>query len=83
MNTMTIPIGFTNASEMNKWYTIFQDKAIEICKKYIVMELWDRARIDKDYNTFQIAIVSLGSWIANSNEEKAAKEILKTFESMC
>jgi hypothetical protein len=83
MNTITAPIGFTNALEMNKWYDIFQSKSIEICKKYSVIELWERAVIYKDENTFQVAIVSLGSWISNSNTERAAKEILKTFESMC
>jgi len=82
MNTITIPIGFTNASDMNTWYAKFDDKAIEICKKYGVMELWDNAKIIKDENTFQVAIVSLGVSVRGSNSQKAENEILKTFESM-
>ena len=45
-------------------------------------ELWNRARIYKDDVAFELSIISLGSYIKGSNDEKAVNEIIKTVNDL-
>lgn len=76
---ITHPIHFNDIKTMNQFYSEFEEKAINICKKYEVPEIWDNARINKNEESLELSIISLGSYLTGSNYEKAVKEIIKAF----
>lgn len=80
MNGITTPISFANTAMLNEFYFKLNQKAIAICVKYSVPELWENAIIYKDENKKELSIFSWGMHItAGSNQEKAEAEILKAF----
>ncbi|MCX8523098.1 hypothetical protein OF897_04075 [Chryseobacterium formosus] len=83
MRGITIPIGFTDIETLNAFYARFEAKALLICEKYNVPELWKYAVINKDSINLELSIISLGSYVSGSPTEKAANDILYTFEEMC
>lgn len=82
MRGITHPIHFENIESMDQFYSEFEVKAIEICKKYKVPELWTIAKIYKDDASLALSIISLGAHIEGSNEEKAANEIINVFNDI-
>ena len=79
---IAVPVNFNSAGKLNEWYMLFENKSLEICRRYDAMNVWDKVVILKDDSKFQLGIVSIGSWDVNSNQYKAANEIVGTFEAM-
>ncbi len=82
MTGITQPISFNDIEAMNQFYSEFEKKAINICEKYAVTEIWDNAKIYKNDESLELSITSLGSYIKGSNDEKAIKEIIKAFNDL-
>lgn len=76
---ITQPIHFNDIETMNQFYSEFEEKAINICEKYEVPQIWDNARIYKNNESFELSIISLGSYLKGSKDEKAINEIIKAF----
>lgn len=82
MNGITKPITFANIELMNQYYSEFEKKAIQICSKYYVSELWENAKILKDDKQLKLSIISLGTYGKGTNTEKAVNEIIEAFENL-
>jgi hypothetical protein len=53
---------FEDINGMNIWFNNFEDRAIEVCKKYNDLDFWARRTIiDRNDQKFEIAVVSMGS----------------------
>lgn len=82
MNTITTIICFENNRQLESFYDSFENIALKICRDYDSMEVWVNAKMLKDHVNHKLAIISIGAWVKSSNQEKAANEIIATFENM-
>lgn len=81
MNMVTVPIKFRNIDAMDAWYHDFEKKAIEICRKYGDVTIWDHVKIYRNTAECELAIASMGTYDSGSKKEKALEEILNLFNS--
>ena len=56
--------------------------AKKICSDYNVSDFYETIKIIKDEKKIELYILKMGSYIKGTNDEKAHKKIVKTFEDI-
>ena len=76
---ITSKITFQEVETLEKHYETFKGKIINICNKHSVPNFANTVNLIKDVTNIQLYINNMGSYITNTNDEKAHNEILSTF----